>query len=686
MDLSGFFRSLPTDILVQYRDRYEAEGKATGGDVVTADMEALAERMAARFGDRHEVRKILKGLDRSHHVALVALLQCQGVAGGTWLLQELTQAHGMSEDVWAEVLHRLGTDLLVFGNSRQSPPLFYIIPAPIRTELSHQFRKRLGLTASTDDGIRLSKDTNYRHPVGFSLVSLLTYIRQNRIRLTRKDEIFKKSHEDMLGFFGSLWGEGGQEKVLQWHLDMLSELGLTQQRGGFLETDDVALAEFLAMAPARRRDLYLVSFLRREPLMGWMLDALHGVGGDGWVPLKRLRTLYRRRYMGNVFFRRYVRKTYYLPPSGFYDPNPPLEILQLAGLLESGLATGGSHVRLSEAGRVFVEGVGFERLESNDQVRFLLQPTFDVLAPVGLPLDLLWKLGEVAELRKADRASTYTLTRESVRTALDEGWRASDLEAFLQAGSAVDAPQNVLTTVRDWVGRHGEFEFHDALVVTALEDRCGPLEEVLKAKEIPFEALSPCTFAIPREHRQTLLAALRDKGLEPAPKVRTHDLADDPAAGRGALHALLEEEQPSLGDEEEGAVFPARSLVTLGAPTAEGGAEAMAARGTRGGRTGANRIGADLSVKPAAAGAGDLLRLSPSKTISVIKAAIRLGLDLDLLYPSTGEGDPGGLTRVTPSKVEEQGGGSWFEGTNQRLGGEEMKFHIKRIQGIRLAN
>ena len=37
-------------------------------------------------------------------------------------------------------------------------------------------------------------------------------------------------------------------------------------------------------------------------------------------------------------------------------------------------------------------------------------------------------------------------------------------------------------------------------------------------------------------------------------------------------------------------------------------------------------------MKPAAAGAGDLLRLSPGKTISVIKAAIRLGLDLDRIH------------------------------------------------------
>ncbi len=688
MDLNGFFRSLPTEILVQYRGRYGLEGETTDKEapVAKAATAELADRMAAHFADRHKVRAILKSMDKSHHLALVALLQCRGVAGGTWLLQELTQSHGMSEDVWAEVMHRLGTDLLVFGNSRQSPPLFYIIPAPIGRELQHQFKKRLGLRVSqTDDAIRLSKDTNYRHPVGFSLVSLLTYIRQNRIRVTRKDEIFKKSYEDMLKFFGALWGGGGDEKVLLWHLDMLRELGLTQQRGGFLECDDLALSEFLAMDAPERRDLYLLSFLRREPLLGWMLNAVCGVAGDGWVPLKHLRTLYRRRYMGNVFHRRYVRKTYYLPPSGFYDPNPPLEILQLAGLLESGLSSSGSHVRLSEAGRVFISREGFDTLEANENVRFLLQPTFDVLAPVGLPLDLLWKLGEVAELRKADRASTYTLTRDSVGLALDEGWRASDLLEFLGEGSAVGVPQNVESTLRNWVGRHGEVEFHDALVVSATGGKEEKLLAEIQALGIPFEPLGGSAFAIPREERENLLSALRASGLEPAPRVRVHDLSDDPHHRRGALHALLEEGEDTLGEEAEEVVFPARSLVALGAPAAEGGAAVMAARGSRGGRYGANRIGADLSVKPAAAGVGDLLRLSPSKKISVIKAAIRLGLDLEVLYPSTGKSDPGGLARVTPNKVEEQGGGSWFEGRNHRLD-DDMKFHISQIQGIRLAN
>ncbi len=686
MDLKAFFRSLPPEVLVAYRNRYELDDSTSAKAPTTSELGPLAERLGDRFSDRHELRQILKSMDRSHHAALLALLQCRGVGGGTWLLQELTQTQGMSEDLWAEVLHRLGTDLLVFGNSRQSPPLFYIIPLPMRRELEHQFRKRLGLVPSKNPGdIRLSKDTNYRHPVGFSLISLLTYIRQHRPRMTRKDEIFKKSYEDMLAFFGSLWGEGSQEKVLEWHLEMLRELGLLQYRGGYVEVDDLTLREFLAMEPQQRRDLYLMSFLRREPLLGWMLEALQGVSEPGWVPLNRLRTLYRRRYMGNVFHRRYVRKSYYLPPSGFHDPNPPLEILQLAGLLESGLSSEGSHVRLSEAGRVFVAGEGFEKLESNESVRFLLQPTFDVLAPVGLTLDLLWKLGEVAELRKVDRASTYTITRESVRGALDEGWRPDQLSEFLRTGSAVGLPQNVESTVRDWVGRHGEIEFHDALVVTAEPERLDALRKTLAKLDMPHEVLGDRAFAIPRELRDDLLEALRKANLDPAPKVRRHDLSDDPARRRGTLHAMLEEGPDSLTEDGSDAHFPLRSLVMLGAPAAEGGTEAMALRGRRGGRTGSNRIGADLSLKPAAAGAGDLLRLSPAKTISVIKAAIRLNLDLEVLYPSTGDDDPGGLTRVTPAEVKELGGSSWFSGQNQRLE-RDQKFHIKRIQGIRLAN
>lgn len=675
MDLSTFFRSLPPTILEHYKRRHLDEPHDVPED-------ALAER----FGDRKWLRTLLKRLSRSHHVALVALLQCRGVAGGTWLLQELTQTHGMSEDVWAETLHDLGIELLVFGNSHQSPPLFYTVPEPIALELGSLFSKRLGLpvaVAEEQEGIRLSTVTNYRQPVGYSLISFLTYLRQNTVKVTRQGDIFKKQSEEMAAFFSDLWGDGDPVDVLAWNLDFAQELGLLRRRGGRLEVDDRTAQEFIALEPTDRRDLYRAYFGREEPLLLWLLELLSRLPEGTWVPLPKLRTLYRRRYMGTIFHRRYVRKSYYLPPSGFYDPNPPLKALQVPGLLEGGLGARGSYVRLSEAGIAFVNGDGFEALEHAPAMKYLLQPTFQILAPVGLPMERLWKLGEVARLDKVDRANTYSLTRESVRAALDEGWRASEVLGVLEQGSQVGVPQNVASTLRDWCGRHGEVELHDALVLVCELDRVTGVRKALSKADVPFAVLAETVLAIPREDEDAVLEVLRAAKVDIAPTVRRHDRADGPGGSSGDLRALLDGDESS--EAEETVAFPMKSLVMLGAPTAEGGREAMAARGSRAGRTGANAVGADLSLKPAAAGAGDLLKLSPTKTMSVVRAAIRLGLDLEVLYPSTGPEDKGGLARVTPETVKDAGGGSYFTGRHHRLD-EVMNFHIKRIQGIRLAD
>lgn len=677
MGLRTFFRALPAEVLEVYRRRVLPPSAP-----VAADVDAVAEQLAARFLDRAWVHEQLAAMDKSHHVALVALLQCQGVAGGTWLLQELTQSHGMSEDLWAEVMHRL--DLWVFGNSHQSPPLFYIIPEALQAPLEAAFRKRLGLSPAKEDEhneVRASAATAYSHPFGFSLVTLLTWLRQEGVKLTRKDEIFKKQLDETLAFFRDLWGDGTQEKVLLWYLDLLQSVGMVHQRGGYLVVDDVATEEFLALRPDERREVVRRWLHDKEPLLSWTLNLLEAVPAGQWVPMARVKTAYRRRYMGQVFHRRYVKKTYYLPPSGFYDANPPVELLQIGGLIDSGLGPSGGYLRLSDSGRDFVTGGPWEAREVSDQVRFVAQPTFEVLAPVGLPLERLWRLGQVARLQRADRASTYVVTAESVRSALDDGLRPEGIEQLLGDG-AIRLPQNVLASVRGWIGNYGEVELHDALVLRVNLDRVAVVSAALQSLAVRFERLAETVFVLPRERIDDVVAVLREGRVDVAARIRRHDDADAPATRRGPLRALLAR---SLDDESaEDTIFPPRSLVMLTAPTAEGGREVMAARGVRTGRTGANAVGADLSVKPAAAGAGDLLKLSPGKTLSLVKAALRMKQDLDVLYPSTGEGDPGGLARVTPLEVKEESAASWFMARHHRLG-RDVQLHIKRIQGIRLA-
>ncbi len=679
MELATFFLSLPQPVLRRYIQLHLKETRTAA----KPDQEEPAAELAALFADRHWVRARLKELSRSQQLALIALLQCQGVAGGTWLLQELTQSHGMSEDRWAEVLHSLGNQLWVFGNSHQSPPLFYILPAPLAEQLEHQFRKRLDLRAlAKKDGIRTGKENRNSSPTNYSLVLLITYLDQHRLRVTQQGELFKKDQQELLEFFASLWAEKSPEKLLSWFLDFIGELGLARQRNGFLEIDTLALEEFLGMKPWQRRDLQLAYFHRKEPLLSWLLELLANIDERDWVDIHGLRTLYRRRYMGDVFRRRYIRKSYYLPPSGFYDPDPPLELLQLAGLIETGLSEKGSYLRLGGLGRIFMEEGDVESLEAQPQSRCIAQPNFKVLAPIGTPLKTLWSLGTICDLEAADRASTFSLTRESVRSALDSGWRSEALVGFLTEVSSVGLPQNVNSTIVDWMGRHGEIELHDCLIITCTRNRSKEVQRILKGLEFRWEKLATTVFAIPRERQQQTLIALKEAGAAPSQGVRRHDLADEPENRRGPLHAALEELDDDTYETE--AAFPYKALVMLGAPSAEGGREVMASRGERSGRVGSNSVGADLSLSPSAAGAGDLLRLSPAKTISVVKAAIRLQLDLEVLYPVASEEEFGGLSRVTPSSVTEAGGSSSFKGYDHRLK-KEMDYRISRINGIRLA-
>ena len=107
-ELPTFFLNLPKAVLLRYAQLYlreDGDEESYNGDKLSAkETSSCAERLAALYSDRHWVRSRLREMPRTQHVALIALLQSNNVAGGTWLLQELTQSHGMSEDLWAEVI------------------------------------------------------------------------------------------------------------------------------------------------------------------------------------------------------------------------------------------------------------------------------------------------------------------------------------------------------------------------------------------------------------------------------------------------------------------------------------------------------------------------------------------------------------------------------------------------------
>ncbi len=79
----------------------------------------------------------------------------------------------------------------------------------------------------------------------------------------------------------------------------------------------------------------------------------------------------------------------------------------------------------------------------------LLQPNFEVLVfhPESGPL---WRLLKFADLTRHDMVSVYTITKESVMRAVENGTSVSDMLKFLAEQSQREVPQNVARSIEDW--------------------------------------------------------------------------------------------------------------------------------------------------------------------------------------------------------------------------------------------
>ncbi|GAB4196885.1 MAG: hypothetical protein OHK0022_14780 [Roseiflexaceae bacterium] len=109
-------------------------------------------------------------------------------------------------------------------------------------------------------------------------------------------------------------------------------------------------------------------------------------------------------------------------------------------------------------------------------------PQFEVLVPAYASLEARFQIQRVAELDRADTVAVYRLTERSVRAALERGIALEDLLRFLREHSGRELPQNVVATLADWAGRHGQVTLRGGVL---LEARDRPLlEQILRDRRV----------------------------------------------------------------------------------------------------------------------------------------------------------------------------------------------------------
>ncbi len=99
--------------------------------------------------------------------------------------------------------------------------------------------------------------------------------------------------------------------------------------------------------------------------------------------------------------------------------------------------------------------------------KFIVQPNLEVFAPPNMPAGVLHRLFTIAE--PAGRGM-LSLTRDSLRQALDAGETCESILDFLRAHSQTGIAQNVEYLVKEVGGRHGQIEVGHAGLYLRVDD------------------------------------------------------------------------------------------------------------------------------------------------------------------------------------------------------------------------
>ncbi|RKN09682.1 helicase-associated domain-containing protein [Streptomyces radicis] len=148
---------------------------------------------------------------------------------------------------------------------------------------------------------------------------------------------------------------------------------------------------------------------------------------------------------------------------------------------------------------------------------FLLQADLTAVAPGPLRRDLRQAMAVAADIESRGGATVYRFTPDSVRRALDAGWSAAELHAFLAARSRTPVPQPLSYLVDDVARRYGRLRVGAAASYLLCDDESLLTQVVAdrRAEGLRLRRIAP-TVVISGAPPGTLLERLREYGYAPA--------------------------------------------------------------------------------------------------------------------------------------------------------------------------
>ncbi|MGI9951609.1 helicase-associated domain-containing protein [Moorellaceae bacterium AZ2] len=203
---------------------------------------------------------------------------------------------------------------------------------------------------------------------------------------------------------------------------------------------------------------------------------------------------------------------------GAIKASPLLEFyLRMFNLLRHNEEIEGEHAELwPEAGELF------------PQVDTLVvQPNFEILAPLEVSPLLFMQLSSFSDLQSADRMFIFKLSHQSFYRGFMSGWLPEEMIKILVERSKYELPPNVRSSLEEWSGKMGKVYLERGVLVRCEEGLSEEVKAFLQRHGWLVEQLGPGTYLVPEDIAQVCLNRLEAEGFFPRSHIVEHRTRSD---------------------------------------------------------------------------------------------------------------------------------------------------------------
>ena len=580
-----------------------------------------------------------------------------------------------------EQLHGLLSRGLVFGRRRAYRTVDFTVPTDMRDMLIRYYTDRLAGLFSTEAS-KTEEDDSRDLTAVRNVFALVNGLRHSPARLTDRGIPYKRALDALVerqeattnGIPDSAEDISEQMRFV---MDYSRWRGLTREEDGRLRAAD-EFESWLGLPTSEKLEDLFSFWHERERSRSPVVSALPGIlqlcVGFAQVDLDQI--------MRCVL----TCSSPHVQPESIDEQDrgeihAALRELEWIGLLRQYGGSNGSGAGLvvTPAGRHLFGGQDW----SDEQAwsdGFIVQPTFEIIAPRDLDLRVREKLERFADLEKVDLTLTYRVTRDTIYRAANADMSGNEVIEFLSEHSEKDVPQNVAYSIQSWGDAYGQVYFMDVFLLrTASEEIASHIKAHGELAGYIRGEVAPDALIVERMQYRELLDLLQKQGYMPKSDVvgskektttRPEGEKARSVAGASGLSSTRARGRHS-GKKEQPRTTPAADQnPVLGFGDSLPGYQL---------RKGA---GGDDSNAPHFEQAANMQYLSPGQTEELLEMAVtnnhRAVIDYYL-----GNRSRGFLHRIRPIRIERTRGTPCVE-AHRMPEGDVHAFKIANIRAIRI--